>query len=57
MKLTKEQIQEVEGYLKNKDVDYIDLHFEVLDHISTDIENLIIEKQFDFNGAFDEIKL
>lgn len=57
MKLNKEQLKEVEGYLTNKDVEYIDLHLEVLDHISSDIETLISEKNIDFTVAFEEVKL
>ena len=57
MKLTTEQIQTVENYLTNKDVEYIDLHLEVLDHISTDIETTMNENKLDFNEAFDEVKL
>ena len=57
MKLTKEQIQKIEDYLTNKDVEYIDLHLEVLDHISTDIENIMTENKVDFNNAFEDVKL
>ena len=57
MKISKEQIQQIENYLADKNVEYIDLHFEVLDHISTDIENEMSERQIDFNEAFDEVKL
>ena len=39
IKLTKEQLQQIEAYLNNNDIEYIDLHLEVLDHISTAIEN------------------
>lgn len=57
MKLTKEQIQDIENYLKNKDVNYIDLHLEVLDHISTDVETTMDENQLDFKEAFESVKL
>ena len=57
MKLTPEQIQTVEAYLNNKDVEYIDLHLEVLDHISTDIESEMTENNTSFEDAFDEVKL
>jgi len=57
MKLTGEQIEKVENYLTNKDVEYIDLHLEVLDHISSDIETTMDENQLDFNEAFEEVKL
>ena len=57
MKLTPEQIQTVEKYLTKKGVKYIDIRFEMLDHISSDIEVLIEEKQCDFNIAFDKVKI
>lgn len=57
MKLTKEQIRQVEAYLTNKDVEYIDLHLEVLDHISSDIENIMTENNISFNDALDEIRI
>ena len=57
IKLTKEQVLQVKNYLNNKDIDYIDLQFEVLDHIILDVENLLDEKQLAFNEAFDEVKL
>ena len=57
MKLTKEQIQQIENYLADKNVEYIDLHFEVLDDISTYIEIEMSERQIDFNDSFDEVKL
>ena len=53
MKLTEEQIKEVETYLTKKGVKYIDLRFEILDHISTDIENSMNKKQLDFNETFE----
>ncbi|UMB59783.1 hypothetical protein MHL31_11930 [Lutibacter sp. A80] len=56
MKLNKEQIKEVEAYLNNKDVEYIDLHLEVLDHISTAIESEIAENEISFNNAFEKVK-
>ena len=57
MKLTPDQIQTVEAYLNNKDVEYIDLHLEVLDHISTAIETKMTEKSISFNESFEEVKL
>ena len=56
MKLTEEQIKEVETYLTKKGVKYIDLRFEILDHISTDIENSMNKKQLDFNETFEKVK-
>jgi hypothetical protein len=56
MKLTNKQIKEVEDYLNKKSLDYIDIHLEVLDHISTDVENLMEKNQLHFNQAFEEVK-
>ncbi|RXP54262.1 hypothetical protein EC396_09360 [Lutibacter sp. HS1-25] len=55
MKLNKQQIQKIEDYLNDKKIDYLDIRFEVLDHILTDIENLMDEVSFD--EAFEKVKL
>ena len=51
MEITKEQQQHVEVYLQNKDFDFIDLYVEVLDHIISDIESLLV-KNYSFENAF-----
>ena len=51
MELTKEEIHKVEAFLKQKNFDFIDLKVEILDHILSDIENLII-KDHSFEDAF-----
>ena len=51
MELTKEQQQQVEKYLQNKDFDFVDLNVEVLDHIISDIESLLA-KNYSFENAF-----
>ncbi len=56
MKLNEKQLQQVKGYLNNKDVEYIDLHFEVLDHIASDIETKMEISSVDFETAFDIVK-
>lgn len=50
MELTKDQINEVENYLKKRGLVYVDIYNEVLDHICTDIEkNMEVNnKSFDF---------
>ena len=53
IKLTKEQLQQIEAYLNNNDIEYIDLHLEVLDHISTAIENEMTIHNITFKEAFD----
>lgn len=61
MKLNKEQIQEIEYTLNKRGLDYIDLKYELLDHIATDIEQRMTKNEllsFDeaFNQAFDKWK-
>ncbi|WP_456378384.1 hypothetical protein [Lutibacter sp.] len=56
IKLTKEQLQQVKDYLNNKDIEYIDLHFEVLDHIASDIEAKMKIFNLDFEIAFEKVK-
>ncbi len=55
MELTITQTQEIENYIKDKDVDYIDLKIELLDHIISDVEHLI-NKGFSFENAFESTK-
>ncbi len=55
MKLSKEQIQQVEGYLTNKRLKYIDVRYEVLDHMVTDIEQLIELKDQSFSNASENV--
>ncbi|AMC11248.1 hypothetical protein Lupro_08265 [Lutibacter profundi] len=57
MKLTKEQIKQVENYLTKKGIKYIDIRFEVLDHISTDLEYLIEHNNYSFGDAFKEVTI
>ncbi len=57
IKLTEEQLQKIEDYLNNNDIEYIDLHLEVLDHISTDIEHEMRMNAISFNEAFDKIRI
>jgi len=57
MKLNKEQIQQIEDYLTIKKVKHIDIRFEILDHIISDIEFSMEIKNFSFDSAFEEVKL
>ena len=52
MELSQEQQRQVEVYLQNKDFDFIDLKVEVLDHMISDIESLVIKK-YSFESAFE----
>ncbi len=56
-KLTKEQIQQIEDYLTNKDVEYIDLRYEILDHIISDVEFIIENSSSSFEDTLDKVKL
>ncbi len=57
MKLSKEQIEQVELYLTDKGLKYIDIRYEVLDHMVTDIEEKMISKQLSFKDAFEIVYL
>lgn len=57
MKLTKEQVQQVEAYIHCKGLNYIDLKTEVLDHMILDIETKLVNKAISFNQAFEEVKI
>ncbi|MCL7752380.1 hypothetical protein [Polaribacter sp. Z022] len=55
MELTKEQIQKVEHYLNVKDITFIDVRLEVLDHIISDIEEKMQTEKLDFETAFNNV--
>ena len=50
MEITKEQIQQIETYLQKRKVDFIDLKVEILDHMISDIEQLM-SKNHSFENA------
>jgi hypothetical protein len=52
MKLTKSQIQFIDNYLENSDVIYIDLRYEMIDHIATGVEEMMDKDKIDFYDAF-----
>lgn len=52
MQLTKEQIQQIENYLDFKGLKHIDVRFEVLDHIISDIEISMQKNHLNFSQAF-----
>ncbi|WP_299666970.1 hypothetical protein [uncultured Polaribacter sp.] len=56
MELTKQQIQSIEHYLNVKNITYIDVRFEILDHIVSDIEEIINTENKTFNSALEEVK-
>lgn len=51
MELTKEQIQFIEHFLDKRGLDYVDVKYEVLDHLVTDVENLM-DNNMSFEEAF-----
>lgn len=51
-KLTQEQIQFIDNYLKNSDVVFIDVRLEMLDHVASAVETKMEEEQTDFYEAF-----
>ena len=52
MKLTKEYIQFIDNYLKNSEVVYYDIRMEMLDHVSSAIEQKMELEHLDFYDAF-----
>jgi len=52
MELTTQQIQEIEHYLNVKDIVYVDLRPEVLDHIVSEIEEKMELEKVTFHNAF-----
>jgi len=55
MKLSGEQIQQVEDYLTKKGLKHIDIRYEVLDHMVTDIEQLMESKNLSFLNASENV--
>lgn len=51
MKLNKNQIQQVEDYLSRKGLKYIDVRYEILDHICSDVEEIMNTKKLSFVEA------
>nr|WP_315141218.1 hypothetical protein [uncultured Flavobacterium sp.] len=56
MKLTTEQINQIDTFLERNDVKYLDIKLELLDHIASQIEALISEQNSSFEEAFIIIK-
>ncbi len=50
MELTKEQIKKIDLFLEGIGIEYIDIRFEMVDHIATDIENNINDTNTFFEG-------
>ncbi len=56
MELTKDQITEIERYLNSKGITYIDIHYEILDHIVTGISNEVNNNTCSFDEALLKVK-
>ena len=52
MKLSQENIQFINTYLENSNVVYIDIRYEMIDHIASGVEKMMEEKGTDFYDAF-----
>ena len=52
MKLTKDQIQFIDTYLINTNILYIDIRYEMMDHIATAVEEKMEAENLDFHDAF-----
>ncbi|MDX8552212.1 hypothetical protein MK851_01050 [Tenacibaculum sp. 1B UA] len=50
MELTKEQIKKIDLFLEGIGIEYIDIRFEMVDHIATEIENNIQDTNAFFKG-------
>jgi hypothetical protein len=52
MKLTSQNIQFIDNYLKNSEVIYYDIRMEMLDHVATAVEQKMKAENLDFHDAF-----
>ena len=52
MALTNDQINEIEKYLSSKDVTYLDIRYEILDHIATDVVEVMYTEKLSFSEAW-----
>ena len=44
MELTKEQIKKIDLFLEGIGIEYLDIRFEMVDHIATEIENTLEQR-------------
>ena len=56
MELSKEEIQKVEHFLNVKDIVYVDIRLEVLDHIVSEVEEKMDSQNKSFQEAFANVK-
>ena len=55
MKLTTEQINQIDTFLERNDVKYLDIKLELFDHIASQIEALMSDQNSSFEEAFTKI--
>ncbi|MFD0964574.1 hypothetical protein [Pseudofulvibacter geojedonensis] len=56
MSLSKDQLQQIDQYLKKKSVQFWDVRYELVDHIACEIEKIINVSNLTFEQAFLEIR-
>ncbi len=52
MILTKIQIQAIDTYLKNSEIEFVDVRMEMLDHVASEVEHKMQTEKLDFYDAF-----
>ena len=52
MKLNQEQIHFIDTYLKNSEIEFIDVRMEMLDHVASEVEAKMEVENLDFYNAF-----
>ncbi|MBL4746062.1 MAG: hypothetical protein JKY08_06815 [Flavobacteriaceae bacterium] len=52
LKFTTKEIVQVEKYLNKKELYYVDLRYEILDHMLLDIEHQMMDEKISFDDAF-----
>lgn len=52
MKLTETQIQGIDTYLKNSEIEFVDVRMEMLDHVASEVEYKMVTEKLDFYDAF-----
>lgn len=55
MKLSAEQIKNIDNILEERGVVYVDYKFEILDHIATEVEELMEKSNDNFENTFEKI--
>ena len=48
MKLTRDQIHFIDTYLKNSEIEFIDVRMEMVDHVASEVEAKMTSENLDF---------